>query len=173
MKMSIGLVLLVVPSVALAGSMNRVCEIADKSVVMADGNRIQIKLADKSTFETSVSMQLDFGNPDAEVIAVPITAERYTARDHKEMHVRHKADGSRCEGRQSWDDRSTQSYLLMAKDGESLMRLLKGPPVKKLTKDGYLVAEFQCHAYGVTSPGGCRVEDPDDEVVWVPIKPAW
>jgi hypothetical protein len=167
------LIATLVPSVAFAGSMNRVCETADKSVVMADGNRIKIKLTDKSTFETAVSMQPEFGNPVAEVIAVPITNEKYTSRDHKEMRVRHKADGSRCEGRQSWDDRSTQSYVLMAKDGDGLTRLFKGTPVKALTKDGYLVAEFQCHSYGVTSPGGCRVEDPDDEVTWVPIKPAW
>ena len=58
MKMSILVAALVVPSVALAGSDNRVCQTADKSVVMHDGDRITIKLADRSTFETTVSMPM-------------------------------------------------------------------------------------------------------------------
>jgi hypothetical protein len=35
------------------------------------------------------------------------------------------------------------------------------------TQDGYVVVEMICHDEGVTSPGGCRVEDDADTITEV------
>ena len=61
-----------------------------------------------------------------------------------------------------------QTYVLTGKDGSRLAPALAGTPIKGLTPDGYLLAEFRCHTFGISSPGGCHVE-PDDETEWRPV----
>jgi hypothetical protein len=163
-------------AVALAGSDTRDCETADKSVVMSAGNgtnTVQIKVVDAkkqaAVHESPVMImpRYDYNtDPDAAdlIIAVPISNEKVISKNHKQLHVT-RPDGTECDGRESWDDRSVQRYVLMGKEGASLQFLLKGTPARKLTSDGYLVTEFQCHTHGISSPGGCHV-GPNDTTEW-------
>jgi hypothetical protein len=164
---------------AFAGSMSRDCETADKSIVMGAGNStgtVQIKFIDENgkpgVLEAPIALLPDYGDntDDAKTIfAVPTSVERVVLRDRRHMHVVHE-DGSQCDGRESWDDRSVQTYVLMGQHSETLSGLFLGKKVKNLTPSGYLQAEFRCHDYGITTPGGCFVEGDKDKVTWVKDK---
>jgi hypothetical protein len=172
----IPVLLLVVSSrVAVAGSDKRDCETRDRRIVMGAGNstnRVQIKYlgtdGKMGVFDAPVKIlpHYDYNTPtDAEpIFAVPIKSEKFVSKKHQTMHVKHK-DGSTCEGRESWDDRSVQSYVLVGRDGESLARAFVEKTVEGMTSEGYVVAEFQCHTYGETSTGGCSAGTGDD-VTW-------
>jgi hypothetical protein len=181
MKMQLIVLGLLAPSVALAGSDSRDCQTADTSVVMGAGNstnRVQIKVKDAKgkldTFDAPVMIKPRYGyNSDGAaddlVIAVPVSSEKIVSTNHRQLHVTKKT-GKSCDGRESWDDRSTQTYILMAKDGNPLIRILgDAKPLKGLTSDGYVVVEMSCREYGITSPGGCHVED-GDATEWRPAK---
>ena len=178
MKTSTRVVLLGVvlqSAVAAAGSDTRDCETTDKSVVMGAGNgtnRAQFKVVDANrkpaTHDAPVMIMPQYSyntDPAAAdlIIAVPISTEKVVTKKHQTLHVTHK-DGTSCDGRERWDDRSVQSYVLMGANGASLAGKLPGTS-RRLTPDGYLVAEFRCHTYGVSSPGGCFVE-PGDATIW-------
>jgi hypothetical protein len=169
------LVLVLHSTAAHAGSDSRDCETADKRIVMGGGNsptRVQIKYVDKDRQPgvhdvlVKIMPKYDYNlAPDNDTItAVPISSERFVSKKHEIMHVRHK-DGTSCDGRERWDDRSVQSYVLMGKDGQSLSYVFDDKTVKGMTADGYIIAEFRCHSYGVTSPGGCFADE-GDQVTW-------
>ena len=162
-------------AIAVAGSDHRDCETTDKTIVMTAGttNRITIKVVDEhhrsAVHEAPVMIMPHHGyNVDATadevIIAVPIASEKVVSKHHQVLHVTHK-DGTSCDGRESWDDRSVQSYVLMARGGGNLAALAEGTPVKGLTPEGYVVARLSCHSYGVSSPGGCFA-GPDDATEW-------
>lgn len=169
---------LICPLIANAGSQSRDCETSDKRIVMGAGNstnRIQIQYSldgQNKVYDVPVKIMPDFDynteETDETVSAIPISKEKIISTDHQVMHVIHQ-DGTECYGREAWDDRSVQSYILTGKDGEPLTW---GSPernvlqsVEGATDDGYIIAEFQCHSYGITTAGGCYVEE-GDEVIW-------
>jgi hypothetical protein len=172
MKTSWLLVLgVLMPSAAFAGSDSRECQTTDKRIVMDTSSRkVTIQLVGpggkKSTFEHLVSIMPDYditvAQSDDDIVAVPITPEKMITADRKQLHVT-KKDGKSCDGREFWDDHSVQSYVLMAKGGAQVDRLFSGMTVKGLLSTGYIVAEFQCTHTVVTSAGGCRVEEGDDQ----------
>jgi hypothetical protein len=175
----LALAFLTLPLSAHAGSNSRDCATPDRSIVMGAGNstnRVQIKFIDSDgkagTYDVPVKIMPDFDYNTEEneqtLTAVPFTAEKIVTRKHQVMHVVHK-DGSVCDGRERWDDQSVQSYVLMGKDGLALYSEFNGEKVKDLTPDGYLVASFQCHSYGETTPGGCFA-DAGDKITWVDEK---
>ncbi|MGZ3670512.1 MAG: hypothetical protein ACXWR4_11365 [Bdellovibrionota bacterium] len=159
---------------AFAGSQSRDCATPDKSIVMGAGNstnRIQIKFIDAAgkpaVHDVPVNLMPAFDynteeTPDA-IWAVPVSEDRSVSRKHLVRHVYHK-DKTDCLGREQWDDHSVQSYVLTGKDGKSLDSALGGK-IKGMNGDGYIVAQFSCHTYGVTSPGGCYANE-GDKVVW-------
>ncbi len=134
-----------------------------------NANRIQIRLDATTSLDRPVHIMpsFDYGtSSDADlIIAVPISPEKKVSSNHQTMHVVHKRDGSTCDGRERWDDRSIQTYVLMTNNGRSLGPLLGGAKPKGLTDDQYIIADMTCHSYGVTSPGGCYAED-GDTVTW-------
>ena len=163
------------PFSAFAGSQSRDCQTADQAIVMGAGNstnQVQIKFIDSNgkagTYTAPVRIMPEFDynteQNDQTITAVPVSAEKIVSKNHQVMHVVHK-DGTQCDGREQWDDHSTQSYVLTGKDGSTLATELVNGKVKYLTADGYIVAQFQCRNYGVTSPGGCFADD-GDKVTW-------
>jgi len=171
------LALVVCSSPALAGTDTRDCETSDRSIVMSagtGGNRVRIKYVDKArhagVHEAPVKIMPEYGystssdDGDDMITAVPITSEKFTSKRHQTLHVKHK-DGTSCDGRDARDDSSVLRYVLMARDGQSLRNAFDDKTVKGMTTEGYLVAEFRCHTYGVSSPGGCFVGE-GDETDW-------
>jgi hypothetical protein len=169
------LALVVCSTTARAGTDTRDCETSDRRIVMSAGNgsnRVQIKYVDKArhagVHDVPVKIMPAYGynTEDSEdaITAVPISSEKFVSKNHQTLHVKHK-DGTICDGRGSWDDRSVLRYVLMARDGQSLRSALEDKTVKGMTTESYIVAEFRCHTYGVSSPGGCFVGE-GDETDW-------
>jgi hypothetical protein len=173
------------PGLAFAGSSSRDCQTSNKSIVMGAGNssnQIQIKISvngKPTVYEAPVAImpELDYNTErtDRTVSAIPISNEKSLSRSHKRMHVVHK-DGSSCDGRESWDDQSVQSYVLTGPNGKALtIGYGFDPKVEALShlagmnKDGYLTARFTCHTYGITTAGGCYADDEGDQITWSEI----
>jgi len=170
-----GLVCVVVPGAAHAGFDARDCETRDKAIVLRnnpDENRAHIKYMGKDrrpgVLDAPVRIMPDhesnLSDDQDPIVAIPITAERRVSTSHQTMHVRHK-DGTTCDGRERWDDRSIQSYVLTGLKGTSLAGRFIDKTVKGLTPQGYVVAELVCRSYGMTSAGGCHADE-GDQVTW-------
>jgi hypothetical protein len=114
-----------------------------------------------------VAVMPDYGNAQTAdtLIAIPVGREKVVSKSHQTMHVTHE-DGTRCTGRERWDDKSVQRYVVTGRDGANLSLLFGRSRVAGLTDQYYLVADFTCRDYGVTSAGGCRVEGDADTFVW-------
>jgi len=167
---------------AFAGSASRDCQTADGKVMMGAGNSsnlVKFKYVDSDGKEqlheapVKIMPTYDYNAVENEltVTAIPAAAERVISTKHEDMHVVHQ-DGSECYGRERWDDRSVQTYVLTGKDAQPLTFGAAMNPnkeayrhIKGLTPDGYIVAQFQCRDYGMTTAGGCFPQ-PGDKVTW-------
>jgi hypothetical protein len=154
---------------ATAGSDDRECKTADGTIVMTGNGRITIDYTDsakkKQRHDGPVSLMPNYGSiaTAGTLIAVPIGRDKIVSKSHQTAHITHK-DGSKCTGRERWDDKSVQRYVVMGKDGAALGFLFDGTVTGKTT-DGYIVTDFTCRSWGVTSAGGCRPEE-GEEIVW-------
>jgi hypothetical protein len=163
---------LLAAATARAGEQHADCANASGTITMGAGNSdavVTVKLPGKAApYTAPVAIRRTFedaGTPDeGAVIAVPISDEKVVASKHQHMHVKH-ADGTTCDGRERWDDRIVQRFVLMAQGAQPLTAVLAGKP-PELTRDGFLVVDMRCHVWGVTSPDGCIAQDGDAHA-WV------
>lgn len=164
---------------AFAGSMSLDCVSRDKSIQVGAGNsdiETQIKYVDKDgkpgELKVPGNIQPDFDFNDTEekaIFLVPIGKKTNVKEKHQTMKVTRK-DGTFCYGRQAWDDTYTQAYVVTGKGGRALNAyglLPYGAEVPGMNADGYVVAKFACHSYGITTAGGCFVENDDDIIEWI------
>lgn len=156
---------------ASAGSSDRECVATDKSITMKGYDRVAITYTDrakkKQTFDAPVSLMPEYPSTSAPdtIFAVPVNLERVVSKSHQTAHITHK-DGSTCTGRERWDDRSVQRYVLFGRDGADLRGLFGAAKVSGMTNEGYIVLDFNCRSFGVTTAGGCFVDDESDELIW-------
>lgn len=169
---------------AYAGSQSLDCTSRDKTISLAAGNSSEpthIKFIDKdgkpATFEGNAKLMPEFdyssGEDGKTIMAIPVSKKSNVKEKHQTMRIRKKTGELICYGRQAWDDTYTQTFLLSTKDGSPLKyteALRDAKKVPYLTDDGYILAALNCHSYGVTTAGGCRVENDDDLVDWVDDK---
>jgi hypothetical protein len=177
---ALALTLLLPYTSAFAGSQSLDCVSRDKSATLAAGNsglETQIKFVDKegkpAVFHGNAKIMPEFdyssSEDDKTIMAIPTSRKNVLRNLQQTMKVTHK-DGSVCYGRQRWDITYTQNYILSGKDGDMLR--YKDPfrdakRIPGLTRDGYILHTFTCHSYGVTTAGGCFVEDDSDIVEWI------
>lgn len=159
-----------------AGSESLTCHTKENDIRYSAGNAantIEIDYTDsktnqKGTYEVPV-LALPYydyssaGGDDA-IMSIPTSEKKYSSKKCARVHVIH-ADGSECYGREFWEMIYTQTFVLAGKNGRSLdvADVLLDRNVRGKISDGYVVREFECKDEGVTSPGGCFVEE-DDKV---------
>ena len=164
---------------AFAGSQSLDCVSRDKTIQVGAGNsslETQIKYVDKDgkpgVLKVPGNILPDFDYNDSEeksISIIPVSKKTNVKEKHQTMRVTRK-DGTSCYGRQAWDDTYTQTYLVTAKNGKPLRGFFEYPYDQKLpgiNEDGYIVKVFSCHSYGVTTAGGCFVQDDSDIVEWI------
>src|SRR5204863_10137282 len=107
----------------------------------------------------------DYNTPDDAdpIIAVPVSAARFHQNTRQHLHIVHK-NGTSCDGREFVNERFTQTFILMSKDGDSLSAILGDAKPTGLTPDGYIVVKMACTHESVSSPGGC-FPDSDNDVI--------
>jgi hypothetical protein len=156
------------------------CSAPDIELSAGNGsNLIHINFIDKETreagvYEAPIRVMPGYGHNtelnSQTVTAVPFSPTTLISEENLVMHV-FKLDGTDCYGRESWDTIYRQDYVLTGAESEPLQYAsgLIGKEVRGMNREGYLVANFHCRDSGLTSAGGCYVEE-GDRVVWEPIK---
>ena len=159
-----------------AGSSTVDCFTQSHAMMFSVGNgsnTIQIKYKEKGSdllYEAPIMLMPDFDyNTEINkktMSALPVSNKKIISEENLVMHVIHQ-DGTSCYGRESWSTYYTQRLLLTGKDGSSLKMVdeLANKEIENMNDDGYVVGEFSCHAFGITTAGGCYDED-GDTVVW-------
>jgi hypothetical protein len=169
------LLLLLIPARVQASWERIRCRSKLKTIHLLADSNIEIAYLDNTTgkreglLERPVSLQPDhpqIATAQANVIlAIPISRRKVLAEEKHHLHVVHQ-DGTSCNGRERWLVRYAQSFVFAASDGSPPFGTAQFQTLKfeGQTKEGYIVAEMICTDEGVTSPGGCRVEDDRDAV---------
>lgn len=175
----LALTLLLSNTSAFAASQSLDCVSRGKSIQVGAGNsavETQIKYIDADgkpgvlKIAGNILPEFDFNDGEENSInLIPVSKKTNVKEKHQTMRVT-KKDGSSCYGRQAWDDTYTQTYVVTGKGGRALNAYGLLPyeaKVPGMNADGYVVASFNCHSYGITTAGGCFVEDDSGIVEWI------
>ncbi len=166
----LGLVL--ISSTVVAGSNTVDCSTKSKSIVFSVGNgsnAVQIKYVDASgksqqVYDAPIQLmpEFDYGTEQNEktVNAISVGNANVISKKNDVQKVYNKDGSLKCSGREFWDIRYTQKMVLTGKDNKplNLINLLGDKKVVGMNNDGYITADFTCHAYGATTSGGCDVD---------------
>lgn len=174
-KATLTALLLVSPLAAFAGAQSFSCQSLGNQISFSVGNEgdgmIRIKFQELSTgnfnqLSLPVTVMPNYGyagsNEENSVTVIPVANAKILSSETSHQRVTHK-DGSSCDGREFWDTKTLQKFVLTARDGDALSAKLDfyDKKVQGQTQDGYLVLEMQCRDWGVTSSGGCIAEEGD------------
>jgi len=177
------LLLALLPTHSLAASQALDCKSRDLSVVISAGNSenqgAKIKFIDQRgkpgiyAVPANILPEFDFSAPNnaKAVTAIPVSSKTNVEIHHETMRIKRK-NGTECYGQERWHDRYTQTYVITGKNDLPLNTTgaLYGKRVKGMNAKGFIVVTLNCLSHGISTAGGCFVENDSDVVEWVKQK---
>ena len=156
--------MLALPMIARAGSQKFDCVSKGKAIKFnvedeeAELTYVEKKSGQKTVVKRHLAFLPDYDNPpragEKLLKASPKGKRKELRKKEGHLHIVHK-DGTSCDGREFWDRKFVQKYVLTGDELEIDGKTLEGQ------SNDETVVEMTCHDEGVTSPGGCFPDDGD------------
>lgn len=165
---------------AIASSDSVECRNSTGTIKFGAGNagqtitvKYKTKTGEAKVFKGDVSLLPDYAGlaSDTALNVLVVGKPKTISTEHQIQHVYDVHGKLKCTGRESWDDRYTQTMVITAKDNGTLFQTFDyDSKVPNMNTSGYISGVFTCRAYGVTTAGGCFVDD-NETIRWIDERP--